>query len=280
MKKILIPIDFKFNSHDAIDYSIQFFKREQCEFYFLHTYTYDLSGLNTIDLLQADDDWFDKPKCESENNLGKIIQKYAFNKRDAKHRFSAISEYSNLIQGMKKAIKEINIDLVVLPGKDKTGDGTIRYSRNTKRIIEHIRECPVMIIPASSKMHKKPKFALVSSFDLDLPISELENWCELVQIAKGSIKIVTLSAKEKLSELQKANQSKVRYQLEMLTKEKIQMEYIKNAPALKDFARDHVDYIMCLIDRKPDFWRKLGITHSRITDLGPIPSTPVIALHR
>ena len=74
MKKILIPIDFKFNSHDAIDYAIRFFKREQCEFYFLNTYTYDISGLNTIDLLQADDDWYDKPKCASEDNLGYCIR--------------------------------------------------------------------------------------------------------------------------------------------------------------------------------------------------------------
>ncbi|HBR53744.1 MAG TPA: hypothetical protein DEA82_05975 [Flavobacteriaceae bacterium] len=280
MKKILIPIDLKLNSYEAIDYAIKFFKREQCEFYFLNTYTYDLSGLNTIDLLQADDDWYDKPKHDSEDSLGKIIQKYAFNNREAKHRFSAISEYSNLIEGMKKAIKDIKIDLVVLPGKDRMGEGTMRYSRNTKRIIEHIRECPVMIIPASAKMHKKPKFALVSSFDLELPLSELENWYGLVQIAKGSIKIVMLSGKTELSELQKANQNKVRFHLELLSEEKIQVEYVKNAPALKDFARLHSDYIMCLIDRKPDLWRKMGVTHSKITTLGPMPSTPVIALHR
>ena len=280
MKKILIPIDFKFNNHDAIDYAIRFFKREQCEFYFLNTYTYDISGLNTIDLLQADDDWYDKPKCASEDNLGKLIQTYAFNNRDSKHHFSAISECSNLIEGMKKAMKDIKIDLVVLPGKDRTGEDSIRYSRNTKRIIEHIRECPIMIIPASSKMHKKPKFVLVSRFDIDLPISELENWYELVQIAKGNIKIVTLSGKDDLTEKQKSNQCKVRYHLEMLSGEKIKIEYIENAPALKDFARYHSDYIMCLIDRKPDLWRKIGFTHSKITNLGPLLSTPLIALHR
>lgn len=280
MKKILIPVDFKFNSYDAIDYAINFFKHEQCQFYFLNTYSYDISGLNTIDLLQADGDWYDKPKHDSEDNLGKTIQKYALNNRESKHHFSAISEYSNLIEGMKKAIKDINIDLVVLPGKDQTGKDSIRYSRNTKRIIEHIRECPVMIIPASAKVHKKPKFVLVSSFDLDLPIKELDNWYELVEIAKGCIKIVTLSGKEELSEVQKTNQNKVHSHLEKLSEEKIEVEYIKNAPALKDFARYHSDYIMCLIDRKPDLWRKLGIIHSRITNLGPLPSTPVIALHR
>lgn len=280
MKKILIPIDFKFNSYDAIDYAIALFKREQCEFYFLNTYTYDIEGLNAIHMLQADDDWYDKPKHDSENSLGKVIQKYTINNRDTNHRFSAISECSNLIEGIKKAIKDIKIDLVVIPGKDSTNESSEKYSKNTKRIIEYIRECPVMVIPSSAKIHKKPKFVLVSNFELDLPKSELDNWFDLIKITSGSLKIVTLSGKEELSELQKANQNKVCSHLEMLSEETIQVEYIENASALKDFARCHSDYIICLMDRKPDFWRILGISHSRITNLGPLSRTPVIALHR
>lgn len=280
MKKILIPIDFKFNSYQAIDYAIEFFKGEACDFYFINTYSYNIEGLNAIHLLQADDDWYDKPKHDSEDNLGKVIEKYVFNSRDAEHRFSAISECSNPLEGIKKAIKNIKIDLVVVPGKDCTDRGSIAYSRNTKRIIEHIRECPVMIIPSAAKIHKKPKFVLVSNFELDLPIGELENWFELVKITKGSIKIVSLIGKEELSKQQIVNQSKVRHHLELLSENTVKVEYIENVPALKSFARHHTDYIICLMDRKPDFWRKLGITHSRITNLGPLTSIPVIALHR
>tara|TARA_R100000935_G_scaffold15425_2_gene30823 strand:- start:43985 stop:44827 length:843 start_codon:yes stop_codon:yes gene_type:complete len=280
MKKILIPINFKFSSYDAIDYAVTFFKKEKCQFYFLNTYSYDINGLNGIQLLQADDDFFEKPKLFSEVNLGQAIDKYTHNNRNDKHRFNAISQCSNLIEAIKKTIKKVEIDLVVLPGRDNTNEGVERYSRNTKNIIENIRECPVMIIPSSAKMHKKPKFVLVSNFDLALPKAELENWYSLVKISNGSIKIVTLSGKENLSGLQIAHQNKVRYYLEMLSEKSIAVEYVENAPALKDFAKYHSDYIICLMDRKPDFWRKLGITHSRITDLGPLPGTPVIALHR
>ena len=280
MKKILIPIDFKRSSYDAIDYAVKFFKKEECQFFFLNAYTYDVNGFNAIHLLQANDNIFEKPRHTSEISLGQAVNKYIHNNSNEKHRFNAISECSSLVDAIKKTIKEVEIDLVVLPRKDNANKSMERYSKNTRNIIDNIRECPVLIIPSSAKMHENPKFVLASYFGLDVPKAELENWYSLIKIANGSIKIVTLSSKEGLSELQKANQSKVCSHLEMHFKKPIKIEYIENAAALKKFAKHHSDYIICLMDRKPDFWRKLGITHSRITDLGPLPSTPVIALHR
>lgn len=280
MKKILIPIDFKFNSYDAIDYAVNLFKREQCEFYFFNTYTYNLDGFNAIHLLQAEDEWFEKPRRDSEKKLGKVIQKYAFKYRSEKHRFNAISQYTNLIEGIKNAIQDIKIDLVVLSGKNNINEGNEKYSKNTKLIIEKIRECPLMIIPSSAKLNKDPKFVLVSSFELDVPTAELENWYDLVKIANGSVKLVSLSKKDKITSAQKTNLNKVLFYIEMHSENPVTVDYIETAPDLKHFVKHHSDYIICLIDRKPDFLRKLGLNHSRITKLGPLPSTPLMALHR
>ncbi|WP_203296271.1 universal stress protein [Luteirhabdus pelagi] len=279
MKKVLIPVNVKNNSYEAVDNIVHFFKKEPCEFYFLNTYYYDINGLNAIDLLHADDEYFEKPKRESENKLGQVIDKFICNNRNDKHRFNAISKCSDLVIAIKSIVKELGIDLVVLSGSEEQSDRN-RYGRNTKRIIETIRECPVIIIPAAVNFEKKPKFVLVSNFEVDLPKAELENWYDLVRITKGSIKIVSFSSKNELSELQKVNQDKVRFQLEMLSENPIKVVYIENAPALKDFAHYHSDYIVCLMDRKPNFWRKWGISHSQLINIGPLHSTPVMALHR
>jgi len=213
MKNILIPIDFKFNGYDAIDYAVQFFNNEACHFYFLNTYTYDVDGLNAIHLLKVNEIWFGKPKQDSEMCLGRVIQNYTFKSNSNKHVFDAISECTNLLDGIKKAIKELNIDLVVLAGKEQTNNDRDKYSKNTKRIIENIRECPVMIIPVSAHIQTPSKFVLVSNFERDLSQTELENWYDLVKIANGSIQIVTLSSRDNLSDIQKTNQNKVRQYL-------------------------------------------------------------------
>ena len=74
MKKILLPIYLNHHNCDAIDYAVKFFKREVCEFYFLNTYNYNVQGLNAIQLLQADEDWFERPKLESQKRLGRLIK--------------------------------------------------------------------------------------------------------------------------------------------------------------------------------------------------------------
>lgn len=279
MKKILIPIDFELNNYDAIKYAINFFKQEACEFYFINTYTCEIDALDALSIIQEYDARFEKPRVASEKNLGELIQRFSFESQNKKHRFNAISQCSNLIEGIKKTIEEIGIDLVILPGKNTINGTAEKYSKNTKRVIENVRECPVMIIPSSAKLQKDPEFVLVSSFEEELPKAELQNWYELVKIAKGTIKIVTLSGKDKMTPLQKENLNRVHFQIETNTLQPIRIDYVETVRDLKDFANYHSDYIICLMDRKPDFWRICGITQSQITNLGPLKSTPLIALH-
>ncbi|RMA58730.1 universal stress protein [Ulvibacter antarcticus] len=279
MKNILIPINFKSNSHDAINYAVNFFQQEKCNFFLLNTFSYESVGMNAIHLLHSDDDWFTTPKCDSEISLGRVIQKYTINSENDKHRFNAISECSDLIEGIKKAIKEINIDMVIIPGQKQIGRASDKYSRNTKRILENIRECPVMIIPSSAQLQLNPEFVLVSSFEDKLPFLELENWYELVQIVKGNVKIIALSAKDNMTDNQKSNRNHLLSLLEILSKNSVSIEYLETSQDLRNFANYHSDYIICLIDRKPDFWRKFGLTNSQVTNLGPLKRTPLIALH-
>ena len=279
MKNILIPIDFKFNSYDGVDYLINFFQKESCNFYFLNTYTYNFDGLNALSILQEDDDWFEKPKCNSEKILGYAIQKYTYENLNKKHKFYAISESIDLIEGIKKTIEKLDIDLVAIARKKALKDEIKRYSKNTKHIIEHIRECPVMIIPKSAKLQENPEFVLISSFEIELPKTKLENWYEFVKIANGSIKIVILSNKNKMTQFQKENLTQVRLRIEKLFEIPVILEHLETANDLRGFAQYHIDHIICLIARKPDFWRKFGLTKSQIINLGPLKNTSLFALH-
>ncbi|WP_433991536.1 hypothetical protein U8527_07335 [Kordia algicida OT-1] len=186
MKRVLIPVDFAFNSYDTIDYIISFFKKEKCDFFLLNTYTYNYNGLNALHILQSDDDWFEKPKRNSEEKLALIVNKYNFNNKNKNHSFHGISSCIKLIEGIKKTIKEKNIDLVV--ATSKVIDKHSSYSKNIKKIIENIQKCMVMVIPNLIDLNKKPEFILASSFVNKIPYEELKKWSKLVCIANGNCK--------------------------------------------------------------------------------------------
>lgn len=279
MKKILIPIDFSFNSYNAIDYAVHFFKNIECQFYFLNTYTYDVNNINAIHLLQSEDNTFEKTKSDSEKNLGLAIQKYSCNNKNDKHRFNAISKCSNLIEGIKNTIKEIDIDLVLMAGKIQSQQITNKYSRNTESIIENIIECPVMIIPHSANVKKNLELVLISSFETELPTTELKKWYDLLIVAKAKSKIIVLNNSKDMSNTQKMNLTSLLNNIQDLSGYILPVHYIETKDEAKKFAQLHSECIFCIIDTKLNLWRKLGLSHSQIVDFGPFNTTPLIALH-
>ena len=280
MKKILLPIYLNHHNCDAIDYAVKFFKREVCEFYFLNTYNYNVQGLNAIQLLQADEDWFERPQLESQKRLGRLIRKYSYNSRNKNHSFHAISECNGLISSIKKCIKEVAINIVVVASKDKVDKGINLYCKNTSLIIDEIRECPILIMPTTTKQKRNPVFALVSDFKSEISEEEIESWYEIVKLLNGTLKIVVSNSMNEMTNQQISNQTKVCYYLKTLTNSSLVVDYLNTASDIKEFANTHSNHIISLIDKKPDFLRRYGLGHSTITNLGPLSTSPLIALHQ
>ena len=105
MKKILIPTDFSLNSYQTIDSVLKLFKDNVCDFYFLNTYSYNISGLDALGLLHVDEDWFDKPEEESIRKLGKLIERYTFKSKNAKQYIYTKQEDFKIKSGSSQIIK-------------------------------------------------------------------------------------------------------------------------------------------------------------------------------
>lgn len=277
MKRVLIPIDFTFNSYETIDYSISFFKAEKCKFFFLNTFTYDFNGLNALHVLQANDDWFEKPKRNSEEKLAFVVNKYSFNNKNKNHSFQSVSACNELIKGIKKVVKNYKIDLVV--ATSKVNDKNYSYSDNIKKIIEDIQECIVMIIPQSMPLKKHPEFILASNFEYKIPTDELKKWCNLVQLVKGTIKVVVLSDREDMTTQQILNQVTVIKYLRTFCNTYMTINYLNTNDALKNLIHSNNDCIVSLMNSKPNFWSKFGLSQSKIVKFNFSQATPLIILH-
>jgi len=73
-----------------------------------------------------------------------------------------------------ETIEDLKIDLLIFAGKGKSNKNSNIYSKNTKQIIENIREWPVVIIPSSVHLEKIPKLVFVSNIEITILNSELE----------------------------------------------------------------------------------------------------------
>lgn len=146
MKKILIPIEFKNNSDKVIKYATHLHKNEACVFYLLNTYSLNIIGLQALNFLKANKDWFEKPKQESEKGLAILVDKYSVLYKEHNHQFYALSECETLIKGVQKTIENLKIDLIIMAAKSKKEKCFGKYATNTERIIANIRKCPLIIM--------------------------------------------------------------------------------------------------------------------------------------
>ena len=276
MKKILIPTNFSRNSNLAIDYVTELLKEEYCEFYFLNTYSYDVSGLNAIELLQADDAFFDEPKEESLRQLGALVEHCTLDSDNDKHSFYAISENSELIAGIKKNIEKIGIDLVIV-----TGSVDINVSKNTRVIVEKIRSCPILIVPLNTNIGQKVSLTIASDFKQNINTSDISKFIKILEKTNFEISIFVLEKKKKVTVNTAKNIKSLAVYLEQLLKKQIGIEYIESSYRLEEYAQSHVENIMCILDKKPDALRKMGLYKtSAIATMGTLRKNTVLAMHQ
>ncbi|WP_111309735.1 universal stress protein [Confluentibacter sediminis] len=276
MKKILIPTDFSLKSYQTIDYVCSLFKNEYCEFNLFHTYTYDVNSLNAIELLHADDEWFDKPKVESLKQIGKIREYYNLKFNNPKHEFNSISECVTLVEGIKNNIKEMEIDLVIVTGKAEK-----MFGKTTKNILDKIISCPILIVPPHASICKDICLTIASDFKQKINTHDIDNFCKTIENTNINIGILVLEEQKQLTNLVVNNLESLRIHLKENLDNRIGLEYIKPSYRLKDYALFHKEGILCIIDKKPDLFRKIGFYKSSvISKLKKLNMNTVLTVHQ
>ncbi|WP_040282144.1 universal stress protein [Psychroserpens damuponensis] len=276
MKTILIPTDFSETSNQTIDYVIELFKNDHCEFYFLHTYAFDISGFNAIEMLQADEDWFEKPKQASIKQLGQLVERCTITYNNTKHEFNVISEYAKLVDSIKTHIEKLNIDLMIL-----SSNGEKSMSTNNQNILAQIRTCPILIVPPQSSICNGLQLTIASNFRQTINTNDIDRFCELLTNTNFKIEILVLDNQNTLSQVVNSNLNVLLEHLKKHIVTPITWQYANSPRELKNYAQSHQNTVMCVVDKKPDVFRKIGLLKSKvISTMMHMRSNTVLTIHQ
>ncbi|MEM5565030.1 universal stress protein [Psychroserpens sp. AS72] len=276
MKSILIPTDFSATSYQTIDYVIELFKNDRCEFYFLNAYTLDIAGLNAIEMLQADDDWYEEPKQESLNKLGELVERHTLKSNNLKHEFNAVSECVKLVDSIKNNIDKLNIDLVIL---SSSGEKTMTITN--QNILAKIRSCPILIVPPQASVCKGLQLTIASNFKQKINTSDIDRFCELLTNTNFKIEILVLENQNTLSKEVASNLETLIIHLKKYIITPIELQYANSPQELKKYAQSHQETVMCVVDKKPDVFRKIGFLKSKvISTMNQMRTNAVLTIHQ
>ena len=206
MKNILVPTDFSTSAYNAVKFALHLFEGCPCVFYFLNTYTPELHSNRLMAGSVSGFSQNSKAAETSEKGLKNIIRKVKKEFKNPRHSYKTISSFSLLKDEVKETIVAHDIDFVIMGAIGSSDNETIYLGRNTVRILNAVKNCPVFVIPYNFKFTKLLNIAFVSDSNHFFNSDELDPVLTLAKIFNSSVCIVTLQQeKRKLPELQKLN---------------------------------------------------------------------------
>lgn len=276
-RRILLPTDFSNNSQNAIDYAINLYKNDVCDFYILNiynaeAYTMELTIARTIE----------KSKQKSIAGLTNVIERLSVINDSQNHQFHMVSEFGALIDLMKDIIDKKDIDIVVMGTKGDTDSRTQIYGSQTVLAMEKIRNCPVLAIPAKATYKKIKEIVFPTGYRTHYKKREFQYLVDIVKNTGAAIRVLHVLDKVE----QQLNADQLNKQI--LLKDYFEgLEYsfhtVHNAEvqeALNFFIESRNIDMIVFINKKHSFFSSIFSRRKpMMKELGYYSTIPILALH-
>ncbi|MFK2820937.1 universal stress protein [Flavobacteriaceae sp. LMIT009] len=260
MKAILLPTDFSKNSINAIDYAMELFKDETCEFYVINIQK--ASAFVSDDLMTMSSSatiyqtLIDTAKHSITNVIKEMKQKY----RNENHEFYSIVDYDNFVDGINQICDAKGIDLIVMGTKGASGAEKVIFGSNTARVMQRC-STPVLAIPDGCMFSGVDKIAFPSDYLSLYNKQELEPLMHISNLYNAKIDILHLTNKETLSQGQENNRAFLDNCFSSLTHEFVDLEKKDIFETVQQYIKDNDIKLLAMMSRRHSFLERLFARH-------------------
>lgn len=261
MKAILLPTDFSKNSLNAIDYAMELFKDETCDFYFLNIQK--ASSFVSDDLMTMSSSTtiyqtlIDTAKKSIENVIKTIKDYY----QNDKHTFHSCVDYDNFIDGINQMCDAVNIDLIVMGTKGATGAERVLFGSNTVRVMQRC-STPVLAIPDGCKFVGLNSIAFASDYLTYYNEDDLEPMINMAMHHNAKIDVVHMLQQEHLSEDQENNRAFLDSIISNVTHEFVTLEQQDIFEVIQKYIEDNNIKMLAMMSKKYSFLERLFSQHN------------------
>ncbi|MEP3836912.1 MAG: universal stress protein [Algibacter sp.] len=275
-RRILLPTDFSKNAQNAIDYAINLYKEEVCDFYILNTYHIESY---TMELSVERD--IEASKQKSILGLSAVLKRLLSIDNAINHHFHIISECGPLIEMMKEVIDKRDIDIVVMGTKGNIDSRVQIYGSQTVLAMEHIRNCPVLAIPAVAVFKRIKEIVFLTGYKIHFKRREFQYLVDIAKISNAAIRILhVLDEGEHLDEDQLNNQKLLKDYFEGLEYSFNTLHDMEIQEALNSFMANREIDMVVFINRKHNFFSTIfSRRRPMMKELGYYSTIPILALH-
>ena len=261
MKSILLPTDFSNNSINAINYALELFKDERCEFYILNVQKASSFVSDDLMTMQSSttiyQNLIESAKTSIKNIIADIKKKY----KSENHIYHSIVDYDNFIDSINQVIKAKNICLVVMGTKGATGAEKVIFGSNTVRVMQRCNS-PVLAIPDNCKFRNLERIAFTSNYLTFYKKEELKPLITLAEKFNSKIDVLHLTKGEHLTAGQENNRAFLDECFFNLNHEFINFSNTDLFETVKHYIQFHDISLLAMMSRKHSFLERLFTKHN------------------
>lgn len=208
MKRIILPTDFSDNAYNAIRYALNLFKKDDCTFYLLHTYTPAIYQADYILHSPGQIGLGDIYQESSQTQLDQLQSKIEGEFKNPKHRFMTISAFNILVDEVLETIENEKADLVVMGTQGATGAKEIFLGTHTVHVIKKAT-CPVIAVPSGFDYEKPKEILFPTDYEVDYQEEQLKELMEIANTHMSSIEVMHVATGYELTDRQLENKQKL-----------------------------------------------------------------------
>lgn len=277
-KRILLPTDFSSNADNAINYAVELFKREDCEFYILHS-NY-LPGHSKDKLLSPEptETQLNEVKAIAKEKMEKLKVHVRFHENNHKHKFHFLNEFGSLIEVLKNTVEKEDIKLIIMGTRGETDNKNEVLGSNAINTMEKVRNCPVLAIPGNTNFKGLNEIVFPTSFKTHYKENELETLIQISQLASAPIRVLHVQKENDLSKEQIENKALLNKILASINFTHHKLFNLSLQDGVRCFAQSRESEMIAFINKKHNFFGSV-FSNPMVKDLGQNANVPVLALH-
>ncbi|MCA0154117.1 universal stress protein [Winogradskyella vincentii] len=278
MKSVLLPTDFSENSWNAIEYALEFLKREPCVFYLLHVNTMSNAILNDPTYISTEDvieEVYVKP---SKVKLHKLLKRISKISDKDYHRFYSIVDYGFFIDSIRRQIEEKNIDLIVMGTKGASGLKKIVIGSNAGDVVVKVK-CTTLVVPENAVYDGISEVAFPTDFSSHNNFETLKPLVDLVEERDSKLSVLHVNgSNQSLNEEQENGKEFIKDLFGEYEHKFFFLSNKKLEDAVQCFTESREVDMIAMVAKNLNYFQQI-LFHSRVENITYHTNIPFLVLH-
>ncbi|MCM2301594.1 MAG: universal stress protein [Flavobacteriaceae bacterium] len=257
MKNILLPTDFSENSWNAIQYTLELFKDEVCNFSVFNSYRLPVYTTDDFMVTSSNEGLEETLHKINDENLDKVLDRINHLKKNPKHTFRKVLEYNFFLDAIKEVVIKNGIDLIAMGTKGASGAKEIFIGTNTGDVINKVK-VPLIVIPENAKYKPPKEIAFPTDHNIFYDRRSLKLLLKIAELHKSTIRVVYIKVDNaELNHEQKNNKEFVFECLEKVDKSYHTLHNLMLEDALNCFTQSRDIDMIAMVPKNLNFFQKL-----------------------